>query len=101
MGGFLKTTLCTSAGVSGISDHLGSDGGHRDVFGRAADHTRSASPPREGKGGHAEMASRVVKLRRINTAISSTINPRSNRTDPRFNGGMTLRTAFSGGSVVE
>ena len=44
---------------------------------------------------------RVVKLRRINTAISSTINPRSSRMDPRFSGGMTLRTALSGGSVVE
>src|SRR3712207_3191426 len=39
--------------------------------------------------------------RRNRTAISSTINPRSSRMDPRFNGGITLRTALSGGSVVE
>src|SRR3954447_4949353 len=38
---------------------------------------------------------------RITTAINSTINPRSSRMDPRFSGGMTFRTAFSGGSVVE
>src|SRR5688500_227284 len=46
------------------------------------------------------MARLVVMLRRITTAINSTINPRSSRMDPRFNGGMTLRTAFNGGSVV-
>ena len=34
------------------------------------------------------------------TPIKSTINPRSRRMVPRFSGGITLRTAFSGGSVV-
>src|SRR3954454_19513091 len=100
MGGFLKTTLCTSAGVSGISGHLGSDGGHRKVLGGTANHTGSASTP-GGKGGHAVMASRDVRLRRSTTAISSTINPRSSRMDPRFRGGITFRTALRGGSVVE
>jgi len=39
-------------------------------------------------------------LRRMMTAINKTINPRSNRTEPRFRGGITLRTAYNGGSVV-
>src|SRR3712207_3461229 len=38
--------------------------------------------------------------RRMYTAIRSTINARSRRIDPRFSGGITLRIALIGGSVV-
>src|SRR3954467_4643698 len=102
MGGFLKTTLCTSAGVSGIGSPrlYGRREQGRSRTGGGGPPTVSGTDP-GGVSHHNEYASDCVMLRRISTAINSTINPRSSLMDPRFRGGMTLRTALRGGSVVE